>query len=104
VVGILAWLATQTLINIGAMLGLLPLKGITLPLVSYGGTSVVFILAALGVVFNISRYTTYAVPEAPARTGGRPAVAGTPATAAGLRSVRSSEKRATSWGQERRRG
>jgi cell division protein FtsW len=63
VMGILAWLATQTIINIGAMLGLLPLKGITLPLVSYGGTSVVFILAALGVVFNISRYTTYAVPS-----------------------------------------
>jgi cell division protein FtsW len=64
VMGILAWLATQTVINIGAMLGLLPLKGITLPLVSYGGTSVVFVLAALGVVFNISRYTTYAVPGA----------------------------------------
>lgn len=61
VVGILAWLAIQTFINIGAMLGLLPLKGITLPLVSYGGTSVVFIMAALGVVFHISKYTTYAV-------------------------------------------
>ena len=61
VIGILGWLATQTIINVGAMLGLLPLKGITLPLVSYGGTSVVFILAALGVVFQISKYTTYAV-------------------------------------------
>lgn len=61
VVGILAWLAIQTIINVGAMLGLLPLKGITLPLVSYGGTSVVFIMAALGVVFHISRYTSYAV-------------------------------------------
>jgi cell division protein FtsW len=60
VIGILAWLATQTFINIGAMLGLLPLKGITLPLVSYGGTSVVFIMAALGLVFHISKYTTYA--------------------------------------------
>lgn len=59
VVGILAWLATQTLINIGAMLGLLPLKGITLPLVSYGGTSVVFVMAALGVVFHISKYASY---------------------------------------------
>lgn len=61
VMGILAWLATQTIINVGAMLGLLPLKGITLPLVSYGGTSVVFILSALGVAFHISKYTTYAV-------------------------------------------
>lgn len=75
VVGILAWLATQTIINVGAMLGLLPLKGITLPLVSYGGTSVVFILAALGVVFQISKYTTYAAPEDPSASGrGRGAV------------------------------
>src|SRR5690606_36216607 len=59
--GVLAWLSTQTLINIGAMIGLLPLKGITLPFISYGGTSIIFVMAALGVVFNISRYTTYAV-------------------------------------------
>ncbi len=61
VVGVLAWLTTQTIINIGAMIGLLPLKGITLPLISYGGTSIVFIAAALGVVFQISRYTSYQV-------------------------------------------
>lgn len=61
VIGILAWLSTQTIINIGAMIGLLPLKGITLPLISYGGTSVVFIMAALGVVFQISRFTSYSV-------------------------------------------
>ncbi len=63
VVGVLAWLTTQTIINIGAMIGLLPLKGITLPLISYGGTSIVFIAAALGVVFQISRYTSYQVPS-----------------------------------------
>lgn len=63
IMGILAWLATQTIINMGAMLGLLPLKGITLPLVSYGGTSVVFIMAAIGVVFHISKYTSYAAPS-----------------------------------------
>jgi cell division protein FtsW len=56
--GVLAWLATQTLINVGAMVGLLPLKGITLPLMSYGGTSIVFVMLALGIVFNISHYTT----------------------------------------------
>ncbi len=59
VVGVLAWLSTQALINIGAMIGLLPLKGITLPFISYGGTSIMFVMAAIGVVFNISRYTTY---------------------------------------------
>ncbi len=57
VVGILTWLAVQTSINIGAMLGLLPLKGITLPLVSYGGSSVLMVMAALGIVFQVSRYT-----------------------------------------------
>lgn len=59
VVGVLTWLSMQTVINIGAMIGLLPLKGITLPLVSYGGTSVVFVMVALGVVFQISRYTSH---------------------------------------------
>lgn len=58
VVGILVWLSTQTIINVGAMVGLLPLKGITLPLISYGGSSVLMILAVLGVVFQVSRYTT----------------------------------------------
>jgi cell division protein FtsW len=63
VVGVMAWLSTQMIINIGAMLGLLPLKGITLPLVSQGGTSLIFITAALGIVFRISRYTSYNVTE-----------------------------------------
>ncbi len=61
VAGVLAWLSTQAFINIGAMIGLLPLKGITLPFISYGGTSVVFVMAAVGLVFNVSRYTSYAV-------------------------------------------
>lgn len=59
--GILAWLSTQALINIGAMIGLLPLKGITLPFISYGGTSIIFVTAAIGLVFNVSHYTTYGV-------------------------------------------
>ena len=58
-VGVLAWLSVQTLINIGAMIGLLPLKGITLPFISYGGTSVVFVAAAVGLVFQISHYTSF---------------------------------------------
>jgi len=59
VVGVLAWISTQMIINVGAMLGLLPLKGITLPLVSYGGTSLVFLTIAMGLVLQISRYTSY---------------------------------------------
>ncbi len=63
VAGVLAWLAVQMTINIGAMVGLLPLKGITLPLISQGGTSLIFLTAALGIVFQISRYTSYSLVE-----------------------------------------
>ncbi|HET6863614.1 MAG TPA: putative peptidoglycan glycosyltransferase FtsW [Candidatus Saccharimonadales bacterium] len=63
VIGVMAWLSTQMIINVGAMVGLLPLKGITLPLISQGGTSLVFLTAALGIVFQISRYTSYSVTE-----------------------------------------
>lgn len=63
VVGVLAWFSSQMLINIGGMIGLLPLKGITLPFVSYGGTSVVFAAAAIGLVFQASRYTTMTPPR-----------------------------------------
>lgn len=70
VVGILVWLSAQTIVNIGAMIGLLPLKGITLPLVSYGGSSVLMVMAALGVVFQVSRHTLYSVPENNGVSGG----------------------------------
>lgn len=63
VVGVMAWLSVQMLINVCAMVGLLPLKGITLPLISQGGTSLIFLTAALGIVFQISRYTSYSVTE-----------------------------------------
>lgn len=71
VAGVLAWLSTQTLINVGAMIGLLPLKGITLPFISSGGTSIIFMLAAVGIVFNISRYTSYGVNVSSGGEGGR---------------------------------
>ncbi len=63
VVGVLAWFSSQALINIGGMIGLLPLKGITLPFISYGGTSVVFAAAAVGLAFQASQYTTYSTPR-----------------------------------------
>ncbi len=68
ITGVLAWLSTQTIINIGAMIGLLPLKGITLPFISYGGTSVLFIMAAIGMAFQVSRYTTYRLVNEKERT------------------------------------
>ncbi len=62
VVGIFTWLSIQTVINVGGMVGLLPLKGITLPFISYGGTSVVFFGAAIGLVYQVSRYSSYVLP------------------------------------------
>ena len=57
--GVFGWLASHIFLNIAAMIGLVPLTGITLPLLSYGGTSMVFIAAALGLAFQVSRYTSH---------------------------------------------
>ncbi|HKX73324.1 MAG TPA: putative peptidoglycan glycosyltransferase FtsW [Candidatus Saccharimonadales bacterium] len=57
VAGIFGWIFSHTVVNIGAMLGIFPLTGITLPFVSFGGTSLLFMLAAIGVALQISRYT-----------------------------------------------
>lgn len=59
VAGVFGWLAAHVIMNIASMIGLLPLTGITLPLVSSGGTSMVFIAGALGLVFHLSRYTSH---------------------------------------------
>ena len=63
VIGVLSWFAVQTVINVGAMIGVLPLKGITLPFISYGGTSVVFAAAAVGLAFQASQYAAYNTPR-----------------------------------------
>ncbi len=59
VIGVFGWLAAHVVLNVSAMIGLLPLTGITLPLLSFGGTSMVFIAAALGLAFQLSRYTVF---------------------------------------------
>jgi cell division protein FtsW len=53
-IGIVSWIALQAILNIGAITGMLPLTGVPLPFISYGGTSLVFLLAAVGVLLNIS--------------------------------------------------
>jgi len=55
VAGISLWIAWQTLINIMAIVGLIPLTGITLPFISYGASSLIFLLAGAGIVLNVSR-------------------------------------------------
>ena len=51
----MAWIVVQSFINIGAVLALLPVTGVPLPLVSYGGSSLIFTLAALGVLLAVLR-------------------------------------------------
>lgn len=59
VAGVFGWFGAHVILNIAAMLGIFPLTGITLPLLSFGGTSMIFITAALGLVFQLSRYTIH---------------------------------------------
>jgi cell division protein FtsW len=57
-VGLTAWIGGQAFLNIAAMVSLVPLTGIPLPFISYGGSSLVMILAACGILLNISKYST----------------------------------------------
>lgn len=48
------WIGLQVLVNMGVVLGLLPTKGLTLPLLSYGGSSILITLLSIGILLNIS--------------------------------------------------
>ena len=52
---VMAWIVVQSFINVGAVLGLLPVTGVPLPLVSYGGSSLVFTMSAIGVLMAVLR-------------------------------------------------
>lgn len=53
--GLTAWIMTQAIVNLGGVVGLLPITGLTLPFVSYGGSSLVISMAATGVLLNVAR-------------------------------------------------
>ena len=55
--GIAFWLFLQSGINIGSMIGILPLTGIPLPFISYGGSALMSELFAIGILLNISKQT-----------------------------------------------
>ncbi len=57
VVGVTSWILVQAFINIGAVLGVLPITGVPLPFMSAGGTSLVTTLVGVGLVFNVARST-----------------------------------------------
>jgi cell division protein FtsW len=55
--GLVAWVAAETLINVGAVLGVLPVTGIPLPFISFGGSSLVITMVAAGILINIARHS-----------------------------------------------
>jgi cell division protein FtsW len=57
--GVFGWFGSHVILNVASMIGVCPLTGITLPLLSFGGTSMLFITAALGLVFQLSHYTVH---------------------------------------------
>ncbi|MYA20153.1 MAG: putative lipid II flippase FtsW [Chloroflexi bacterium] len=61
--GVLAWLAFQMLINVGGITRSIPLTGIPLPLVSYGGSSLMMTMIAIGLLLSVSRYAHLGDPE-----------------------------------------
>lgn len=56
--GITTWVAVQTALNIAVNLGIFPLTGLTLPFISYGGSSLITLLGAVGILLNISATST----------------------------------------------
>ncbi|MBI3115502.1 MAG: putative lipid II flippase FtsW [Candidatus Kerfeldbacteria bacterium] len=54
-VGITTWIAAQTFLNVGALSGIVPLTGLPLPFISYGGSSLIVLMSAIGILLNVSR-------------------------------------------------
>ena len=55
VTGIFAHIALQVFLNVAVVTNILPNTGVTLPFISYGGTSVLFLMAEMGIVLGVSR-------------------------------------------------
>jgi cell division protein FtsW len=79
--GVTAWIIGQATINIGAVVGLLPITGVPLPFVSAGGSSLVPLMAAVGMLLNITRQSGSASrkPRPPKSAEARPAERSKPA-------------------------
>jgi len=54
-VGLTTWVVSQAVLNIGAVMAVLPVTGVTLPFMSFGGSSVVMTMAAMGLLLNVAR-------------------------------------------------
>ena len=55
VTGIFAHIALQVILNIAVVLNVIPTTGVTLPFISYGGTSILFLMTEMGIALNVSR-------------------------------------------------
>ena len=53
--GITAWILSQAFVNVGGVVGILPITGLTLPFISFGGTSLLITMTATGILLNIAR-------------------------------------------------
>jgi cell division protein FtsW len=69
--GIVAWFGIQIVVNLGAVTGLLPVTGVPLPFLSYGGSSLVASLAAVGILVNVAQAPMRAARRARGRASGR---------------------------------
>lgn len=58
-VGISSMIAIQSMINLGGLTGLIPITGVPLPFISYGGSSILLLLISMGLLVNVSMFTTY---------------------------------------------
>ena len=67
--GVLTWVIGQAVINVGVVVGLLPVIGLPLPLVSSGGSALVMTMAALGMVIGFARHEPGAQQALAARAG-----------------------------------
>lgn len=61
--GITAWLGVQAFLNIGAVIGILPITGVPLPFISFGGSALMVNLAAVGLLLNIARHPAEHLPR-----------------------------------------
>ena len=99
--GLTTMIVGQALLNIGGTLGVLPFTGVPVPLISYGGTSLIATLAAIGLVLSVGTYGGQALqvaepvrraprkqPTAARRSAARPQAAARPATASAARARR----------------
>jgi cell division protein FtsW len=55
--GITAWFSVQAIVHIGGVVGVMPMTGLTLPFISYGGSSLIASMAATGLLLNVARVT-----------------------------------------------